>query len=93
MSNEEYLKIYDLDYFFYEDASDEQKTEGTLLPLWNFTFKEIFPKMEVTSLAWNPKYRDLFAVGFGSCEYQISLKTLVLIFSDQMSLRTMIGLE
>ena len=60
-----------LDYFFYEDASDEQKTEGTLLPLWNFVFKEIITKMEVTALAWNPKYRDLFAVGFGSCEYEL----------------------
>ena len=80
MRNEEYFRIYDLDYFFYEDASDEQKTEGTLLPLWNFTFKEIFPKMEVTSLAWNPKYRDLFAVGFGSCEYTRSLNYCIDIF-------------
>ena len=83
-----------LDYFFYEDASDEQKTEGTLLPLWNFTFKDLHPKMEVTSLAWNPKYRDLFAVGFGSCKcHRCVPSTVGLIFSHQMILRTMIGLE
>ena len=59
------------DYFFYEDAADEQKNEGTLLPLWDFTFKEIVSlKLEVTALAWNPKYTDLFAVGFGSCPSQ-----------------------
>ena len=65
------------DYFFYEDAADEQKNEGTLLPLWDFTFKEtVSLKLEVTALAWNPKYTDLFAVGFGSCPSQYYLSSV-----------------
>ena len=58
------------DYSFYEDAADEQRQEGTLLPLWQFSHaKAAAAGMEVTSLCWNTKYKDLFAVGFGSCEY------------------------
>ena len=77
-----------LDYFFYEDASDEQKTEGTLLPLWDFTFRsDISRTREVTALAWNPQYSDLFAVGFGSCSYRFFL-SFELIFSSQMTSRT-----
>ena len=67
------IKIFLLmfaDYSFYEDAADEQRQEGTLLPLWQFSHaKAAAAGMEVTSLCWNTKYKDLFAVGFGSCEY------------------------
>ena len=56
------------DYYFYEDVADEQREEGTLLPLWTFSHKKA-EAMEVTSLCWNNRYKDLFAAGFGSCEY------------------------
>jgi dynein intermediate chain 1 len=65
------------DFRFWEDASDEfRETEGTLLPLWNFNFERA-RNLEITSLCWNAAYKDLFAAGFGSCEFkskpQISL--------------------
>ncbi|XP_066566793.1 dynein axonemal intermediate chain 1 [Amia ocellicauda] len=54
------------DFKYFEDASDEFRGQkGTLLPLWKFQQDE--PKrLAVTSLCWNPAYKDLFAVGYGS---------------------------
>ena len=60
-----------LDFRFYEDQSDQYKElEGTLLPLWTFSFedKEAKHKLENTALCWNARYHDLFAAGYGSCE-------------------------
>lgn len=58
-----------LDFKYWEDASDEfRDTEGTLLPLWKFTLERA-KNLEITSLCWNPAYKDLFAAGFGSCEF------------------------
>ena len=55
------------DFKYYEDDADEfREQEGTLLPLWKFTCEKS-KKLSVTSLAWNTRYPDLFAVGFGSC--------------------------
>jgi dynein intermediate chain 1 len=55
------------DFKYWEDASDEfRETEGTLLPLWRFVFEKA-KNMEITSLCWNPAYKDLFAAAFGSC--------------------------
>ena len=59
------------DYYFYEDVSDEQKQEGTLLPLWTFSHKNAVA-MEVTALCWNSRYKDLFAAGFGSCKLKFT---------------------
>ena len=59
------------DFRFYEDQSDQYKElEGTLLPLWTFSFKdkEAKHKLENTALCWNARYHDLFAAGYGSCE-------------------------
>ena len=60
-----------LDFRFYEDQSDTYKElEGTLLPLWTFSYKdkEANHKYENTALCWNARYHDLFAAGYGSCE-------------------------
>lgn len=44
-----------MDFKFWDDASDQFKTqEGTLLPLWKFT-NERARKKAVTSIAWNPQ--------------------------------------
>jgi len=52
-------------------VSDEYRDqEGTLLPLWKFAYDRS-KKLAITSLCWNPKYRDLFAVSHGSCMYTI----------------------
>ncbi|RMC16513.1 hypothetical protein DUI87_06448 [Hirundo rustica rustica] len=54
------------DFKYFEDASDEFRgQEGTLLPLWKFQYEKT-KKLAVTAISWNPKYKDLFAVGYGS---------------------------
>ncbi|NXD44336.1 DNAI1 protein, partial [Copsychus sechellarum] len=60
------------DFKYFEDASDEFRgQEGTLLPLWKFQ-SEKTKKLAVTAISWNPKYKDLFAVGYGSCNSDTS---------------------
>lgn len=54
--------------------------EGTLLPLWKF-FDERVKKKHVTSLCWNSRYTDLFAVGYGSFDYQRQGSGAVCCFS------------
>ncbi|KXJ26000.1 Dynein intermediate chain 2, ciliary [Exaiptasia diaphana] len=57
------------DFKYWEDPSDEfRDPNGTLLPLWKFSYEKA-RKLAVTSLCWNPKYQDLFAVSFGSYDF------------------------
>ena len=44
-----------------------------LLPLWRF-YTERSRKKMVTSITWNPKYKDLFAVSYGSYDFRDSHK-------------------
>ncbi|KAK4816898.1 hypothetical protein QYF61_024540 [Mycteria americana] len=54
------------DFKYFEDASDEYRDQqGTLLPLWKFQYDKT-KRLAVTAISWNPKYKDLFAVGYGS---------------------------
>ena len=61
------------DFRYFEDPVDEMKSvdgnfEGSLLPLWKFVFEDS-KNLEVTGLQWNPKYADLFAIGYGSYNF------------------------
>jgi dynein intermediate chain 1 len=57
------------DFKYYEDKSDEfRPNEGSLMPLWRFD-TDRSKKKQVTALAWNPHYHDLFAVGYGSYDF------------------------
>ena len=55
--------------------------EGTLLPLWQFQPSAAAKGQSVTALAWNPKYKDLFAVGYGSFDPGIPLTGLVACYT------------
>jgi dynein intermediate chain 1 len=68
------------DFKYWEDASDQYRDEGNLLPLWRF-FSDKVRKKEVTSIAWNPKFTDLFAVGYGSYDFLRQGTGAVLCFS------------
>ncbi|XP_075703714.1 dynein axonemal intermediate chain 1 [Rhinoderma darwinii] len=60
------------DFKYFEDVADEfRDQEGTLLPLWKFQYEKA-KRLAVTALCWNPKYKDLFAVGHGSCKFYIN---------------------
>ena len=57
------------DFKYWEDASDEfRHGEGTLLPLWRFSF-DLTRKKQVTSICWNSSHEDMFAVGYGSYNF------------------------
>ncbi|KAI8806509.1 WD40-repeat-containing domain protein [Cladochytrium replicatum] len=58
------------DYKYWEDASDELREgkTGTLLPLWKFVCEKEKRK-QVTAICCSPKFRDLFAIGYGSYDF------------------------
>ncbi|KAK6643167.1 hypothetical protein RUM43_004670 [Polyplax serrata] len=56
------------DYKYYEDPSDEYRKEGTLLPLWKFSYDKT-KRNAVTDISWNPQYYDLFSVTFGTFDF------------------------
>ncbi|XP_025077584.1 dynein intermediate chain 2, ciliary-like [Pomacea canaliculata] len=69
------------DFKYFEDTSDDYRDqEGTLLPLWKFSFEKA-KKLAVTSLCWNPKYRDLFAASYGSYEFMKQGNGLIVFYT------------
>ena len=68
-------QVFFIDFKYYQDPSDDfRETEGTLLPLWKFSYINA-RHLDVTGLCWNPTYNDLFAVSYGSCKFiDITLK-------------------
>ncbi|XP_005581521.1 dynein axonemal intermediate chain 1 isoform X1 [Macaca fascicularis] len=69
------------DFKYYEDAADEYRDQvGTLLPLWKFQ-NDKAKRLSVTALCWNPKYRDLFAVGHGSYDFMKQSRGMLLLYS------------
>ncbi|XP_046313446.1 dynein axonemal intermediate chain 1 isoform X1 [Marmota monax] len=69
------------DFKYYEDAADEYRDqEGTLLPLWKFQ-NDKAKHLAVTALCWNPKYKDLFAVGHGSYDFMKQSRGMLLLYS------------
>jgi len=69
------------DFKYWEDQSDLYRNgEGSLLPLWRFSTDKTKCK-QVTALAWNPAYPDLFAVGYGSYDFMRQGTGMVFCFS------------
>jgi len=69
------------DFKYWEDASDQfREGEGSLLPLWRFS-TERSKRKQVTAIAWNPKYPDLFAVGYGSYDFMRQGSGMICCFS------------
>jgi len=57
------------DFKYWEDPSDEFKSgRGSVLPLWKFN-SDLVKKFTITSIKWNPLYKDLFAVSYGSYDF------------------------
>ncbi|KAL9188369.1 hypothetical protein ACHAXT_006747 [Thalassiosira profunda] len=69
------------DFKYYEDQADDIKRgQGTLLPLWKFSTERANRK-QVTSVCWNPRYNDLFAVAYGSYDFMRQGSGMVCCFS------------
>lgn len=81
MVNQNMYEEIAMDFKYWDDASDAfRQGEGTLLPLWRFQPGQAKRK-QVTSICWNPQYLDMFAVGYGSFEFQKQSSGLICIFS------------
>lgn len=95
VQNNEKQRFHDYKYMFTDTFKDSNKgKEKNMLPLWKFSYQAI-KKKSVTSLCWNPKYKDLFAVGYGSYEFgrkksvgYICLCTLKNNMSPEMTIQT-----
>jgi dynein intermediate chain 1 len=59
------------DYKYYEDKSEPKREDGrgSFLPLWRFAYEQAHRKT-VTAISWNPQFVDLFAVGYGSYDFE-----------------------
>lgn len=71
------------DYRYYWDEGDNLeagKPEGHLLPIWRFS-NEKHRKKNVTSICWNPKYADLFAISLGSYDFLKQRPGTICIYS------------
>lgn len=69
------------DFKYWDDTSDAFRDgEGSLLPLWRF-HTERSKRKQVTALAWNPKYPDLFSVGYGSYDFMRQGGGMICCFS------------
>jgi dynein intermediate chain 1 len=70
------------DYKYYEDTTEDKDSEnyGSVLPLWRFS-TEKSRKRHVTAIQWNPKYKDLFAVGYGKYDFMNPMTGLICCYS------------
>ncbi|KFQ29048.1 Dynein intermediate chain 1, axonemal, partial [Mesitornis unicolor] len=69
------------DFKYFEDASDEYRgQQGTLLPLWKFQYDKT-KSLAVTAISWNPKYKDLFAVGYGSYDFTKQGQGMIVLYT------------
>jgi len=70
------------DYKYYEDNTEDPTAEsfGSVLPLWRFTTEKSRRK-NVTAMTWNPRYKDLFAVAYGSYDFLKQTTGLICCFT------------
>jgi dynein intermediate chain 1, axonemal len=70
------------DYKYYEDNTEDRETGnyGSVLPLWRFSTPKS-QKKHVTSIIWNPRYKDLFAVGYGSYDFLKQSSGLICLYT------------
>ncbi|KAL1499669.1 hypothetical protein AB1Y20_011866 [Prymnesium parvum] len=80
MANQNTFADVTEDFKFWEDASDTFRDEGTLLPLWKFSYDKA-KKKHVTAVRWNPEFADLFAVGYGSYDFMKQGTGMLCLFS------------
>ncbi|CAD7695357.1 unnamed protein product [Ostreobium quekettii] len=81
MVNQNTFDELSMDFKYWDDATDAlREAEGTLLPLWKFS-NEMTRRRHVTSLCWNPRHLDMFAVGYGSYDFLKPSSGLICIYS------------
>jgi dynein intermediate chain 1 len=67
-ANEERFMDYKYESLTMDETIPGQQSTVDVLPLWRFT-TEKGRRKHVTSIAWNPRYKDLFGVSYGSYDF------------------------
>jgi len=82
VQNDQKEQYYDYKYYWsVQDLNDPTlKNENHQLPIWRFS-NEKQRKKNVTSICWNPRYPDLFAVGLGSYDFLRQRMGLICLYS------------
>lgn len=81
MQNEQSDKYDDYKYWWTNGENAEIGTkEGHLLPIWRFS-NEKLRKKNVTSICWNPRYPDLFALSLGSYDFLKQRMGVICLYS------------
>lgn len=68
MQNEQQACYRNYKYMFTDADSEFSKKNPSSVSLWNFDFDGT-KKKNVTSICWNPRYADMFAVGYGLYDF------------------------
>lgn len=76
--NEEDSKYRDYKYYW-EEGEEQKGIEGELLPIWRLHYEK--KKKHVTSISWNPRYKDLFAISLGSYDFAKQKAGQILVWS------------
>ena len=68
VQNADHDKFFD--YKYYNDTTRDPESHyfGSVLPIWRFK-PDKGRRKHVTSICWNPKYKDMFVVGYGSYDF------------------------
>lgn len=80
VQNAEEVQFEDYKYYVDNTEDPESPSFGTVLPLWRFTTEKSRRK-NVTAMAWNPRYKDLFAVAYGSYDFLKQTTGLICCFT------------
>ena len=65
--------------YYWEEGEEQQGPQGELLPIWRLNYEK--KKKHVTSISWNPKYKDLFAISLGSYDFAKQKAGQILVWS------------
>lgn len=80
VQNAEYPFFHDYKYYKDDTNDPESDSFGSVLPLWRFTSDKA-RKKAVTAICWNPRYTDMFAVAYGTYEFQSQTSGLICCFT------------
>lgn len=69
VQNENKEKFHEYRYLYADIASPKSENDQEMCPLWRFSHPQS-KRDAVTALSWSPRYADLFAVGFGTFDFQ-----------------------
>jgi len=82
VQNADVVKFRDYKYYPEDNAFEILGADyASVLPLWRFSTEKSRKKKHVTSIQWNPKYKDLFVVSYGSYDFLRQSTGLICLYT------------